>query len=419
MANYLTVNTKFEPFSYERYLSPMKAIADRYDAAETAYSDLSAKADLWENIINENTDPDTYSQFKSYSEDLKNQADLLATEGLTSDVRRALLKMKKRYSSDIIPIENAYNRRNELIKKQEEVLAKDPSAMFNIDASKLSLDEVVKNPAISYTTVSGDALYTKGKEAGLSASSRHAIGTAAALGNQYFEIKRGYGDEAARKFLTDQTSIPELKEAINRIVSQSGVTDDNKQRAIDYTISGIMAGMSENIQYQQNRNFQSDADKTKLDLIIEEHDANIEATKTKENGILLPDGSRVKLLPHGRGYFTITPDGQISMTPLTRSGGSSDSDSQTFVAKDYKGKKKFETSESKSKVTFTDNQKVAVGSLSSQAINTLSEDLSGYGLSLNDVDVYKSGKKYRVVIKDEDPNLGYVMEKYDPEKALK
>ena len=246
MANYsLVVNSKFQPFSFDRYLQPYQIYGQNYKEIEEQYTDLSTKAGIWDSLANKQTDPHTYKMYKTYANDLENQASQLASEGLNAVSRKNMLNMRARYSKEIIPIERAYNQRSKLAEEQRKLRAANPSIMFDRDFSSISLDDLLDNPELSYTSVSGDDLYKKGKEAAISASSR-MMNVSPALQGQYWKIRQGYGADAANKFLLNQSNIPELKDAINRIVSQSGVTKENLSRAIDYTISGIMSGISYN-----------------------------------------------------------------------------------------------------------------------------------------------------------------------------
>lgn len=253
-ANYIVINSKFKPFSYAEMLQPVQMATLAHQEVENEYADLATKANVWDEMTNEQTDPYAYKMYKTYSNDLEELAGKLAREGLTPASRQNMLRMKQRYSSDIIPIEQAYKRRQELIDEQRKALIADPSLMYDVDFSMTSLDDLISNPNLSYTPVSGDDLYKKGEDAAASASSRN-INIGSALQDQYWVIKQGYGAEAANRFLLENDSIPELKDAVNRIISQSKVTDTNKARAIDYVISGIMSGLSYKESYQTNRGY--------------------------------------------------------------------------------------------------------------------------------------------------------------------
>src|SRR5699024_2645765 len=114
--------------------------------------------------------------------------------------RQNILNMRQRYSKDIIPIEQAYQRRNELINEQREALLRDNTMMFNTDASMLSLDDLIRNPSLSYQMQSGEAL---AKQAGEAAKNLSQVirddprKWSNILGGQYFEsiVRSGYSPQ--------------------------------------------------------------------------------------------------------------------------------------------------------------------------------------------------------------------------------
>lgn len=115
MANYsLILDTKFKPFSYAEMLAPVAAATQAHQAIEEEYGNLAAKANVWEEMANEQTDPYAYKMYKTYSDDLEARAEQLMRYGLNASSRRGMLDMRARYSKEIVPIEVAYKRREEL-----------------------------------------------------------------------------------------------------------------------------------------------------------------------------------------------------------------------------------------------------------------------------------------------------------------
>ena len=147
-ANYIVINSKFKPFSYAEMLQPVQMATAAHQEIENEYADLATKANVWDEMANEQTDPYAYKMYKTYSNDLEEQAGQLAREGLTPASRQNMLRMRQRYSSDIVPIEQAYKRRQELIDEQRKLLAQDNTLMFDRNASMLSLDDLIKNPQL-------------------------------------------------------------------------------------------------------------------------------------------------------------------------------------------------------------------------------------------------------------------------------
>ncbi len=425
----LIVNSKFQPFSFERYIQPYQMYGAAYKELENQYGELATKASIWEKMANEQTDSKAYRMYKTYSDELKDKANKLAREGLNASSRQELLNMRNRYSQDIVPIENAYNQKNKLAEEQRNLRASNPSIMFDRDFSSISLDDLINNPQLSYTSVSGDDLYKKGKEAAISASSRK-MNVSSELQGQYWKIRQGYGADAANKFLLDQSNIPELKDAINRIVSQSGVTKENLSRAIDYTISGIMSGISYNESYQANRGYVDPAERERLALARAQFKQNEDRWEDEQLGTKLPNGNRVKNIGGGRVMIT-HPDGKVEIIAAPKS--TSDSKSQN---KDKKDKKPFSglqfkmwnnsSATTKFQEGLTNKWSTNIGGFSegdgklieftdlSSAMQTnLKGKLAEYGKTPDDVEIWIdedafTDNHYQVRLKQKDKNFGGV-----------
>lgn len=424
MANYsLVVNSKFQPFSFDRYLQPYQIYGQNYKEIEEQYTDLSTKAGIWDGLANEQTDPHTYKMYKTYANDLENQASQLASEGLNAVSRKNMLNMRARYSKEIIPIEQAYNQRSKLAEEQRKLRAANPSIMFDRDFSSISLDDLLDNPELSYTSVSGDDLYKKGKEAAISASSR-MMNVSPALQGQYWKIRQGYGADAANKFLLNQSNIPELKDAINRIVSQSGVTKENLSRAIDYTISGIMSGISYNESYQANRGYIDPAERERLALAREQFEWSKDKWEDEQLGAELPNGDRVKDVGGGRVRI-IHPDGKVEIMAAPKSTSVSkgqDKDKKPFSGLQFKmwnnssattdfqeGLSNEEWTTKRKGFDTGDEEQISFTDLSNSMQINLAAKLAEYGLTFDDVEVWRdrdsfSDDHYQIRLKQSESN---------------
>lgn len=424
MANYsLVVNSKFQPFSFDRYLQPYQIYGQNYKEIEKQYTDLSTKAGIWDGLANEQTDPYTYKMYKTYANDLENQASQLASEGLNAVSRKNMLNMRARYSKEIIPIEQAYNQRSKLAEEQRKLRAANPSIMFDRDFSSISLDDLLDNPELSYTSVSGDDLYKKGKEAAISASSR-MMNVSPALQGQYWKIRQGYGADAANKFLLNQSNIPELKDAINRIVSQSGVTKENLSRAIDYTISGIMSGISYNESYQANRGYIDPAERERLALAREQFEWSKDRWEDEQLGAELPNGDRVKDVGGGRVRIT-HPDGKVEIMAAPKSTSVSkgqNKDKKPFSGLQFKmwnnssattdfqeGLSNEEWTTKRKGFDTGDEEQISFTDLSNSMQTNLAAKLAEYGLTFDDVEVWRdhdsfSDDHYQIRLKQSESN---------------
>lgn len=401
-ANYIVINSKFKPFSYAEMLQPVQMATMAHQDIENQYAELATKANIWEEMANEQTDYNAYKTYKAYSNDLEKQAELLAREGLNPASRQNILRMKQRYSSDIVPIEQAYKRRQELIDEQRKALISDPSLMYDIDFRTASLDDLIANPSMSYSSVSGDDLYKKGKEAAISASSRiSSIGPA--LQGQYWKIRQGYGADAANQFLLNQSNIPELKDAVDRIVSQSKVSKDNVGRATDYVISGIMSGMSYKESYQANRGYADPAEMERLSLAREQFEWTKDKWEDEQLGVKLPNGDRVKDVGGGRVRIT-HPDGTIEIIAAPKAADATkglNKDKKAFPGLQFKmwndshAVNEFQEGLSNSwsykrkGFTTRDEKLISYTDLSPAMQTNLASKLTEYGLTFDDVEIWR------------------------------
>ena len=126
------VTSKFTPFTFEELLKPALMATQAHYEMEDAYTELATKANEWESLANEQTSPEAYKRYKTYSDDLKAQADMLAYRGLTPTSRKALSQMKARYNSEITPIKKAYEALQETNAYRDKIKLSNPGAIFTV-----------------------------------------------------------------------------------------------------------------------------------------------------------------------------------------------------------------------------------------------------------------------------------------------
>lgn len=260
MANFSFVSgAKFRPFSYQEMLQPLQAYTQEYNTIQESIGELGTKADVFERMANEQTDPQAYAIYKQYSNDLAAQAESLAKQGLTPASRQGLIDMKRRYSSEIVPIEQAYKRRQELIDEQRKLQAQDSTLLFDRPASTLSLDELIANPALSPQSYSGALL---SKQVGTAAQNlakevrENPRKWRTILGNQYYEtiMQKGFRpDEIMQAVQNNPEASPILQGIVEDAIGSSGIRnwgDENiLNRAYEYARQGLWNAVGET-QYQ-------------------------------------------------------------------------------------------------------------------------------------------------------------------------
>jgi hypothetical protein len=315
----LVIGSKFRPFSYSEMLAPIEAATTEHRAIEEGLGEMSAKAGMWDKLANQQSDPIAYAQYKTYADDLTKQADLLARQGLTPESRRGLLDMKRRYSSEITPIEVAATKREELTKAQREAIQKDPSLMFNIDYGTASLDDLINNPNATYNTISGSEL---SKRASMMASNlaktiQENPQYQSILGGQYFQQMQQLGytpQQVMQTIMNDPNAPSELKQVADTVWQEAGLDtwdQATQTRARDYINAGLYDAIgTQKFDTQGNRAFMSPAESARLEMDRERFElAKAQAAKDKTT-IPLQDGSTIRVIGGGKA-LRIYPDGRV------------------------------------------------------------------------------------------------------------
>ena len=421
----LTNSAKFNPYTFDEMLKPLAMASDAYNAVQSGIEELGAKADLMKMYANEVPDSKTANMYNSYAKDLENQASMLAKHGLTPASRQGLLNMKRRYSSEVVPIETAVARREALTKEQREALLRDPSLMFDVDYSKTQLDYLLDNPNATYNPISGNELTKRAAQmaGNLAKVVQGNPKYQSILNGQYFQqmTQMGYTPaQIMQTVLNDDNAPVELKQIAETVFNDAGLSkysQDIQDRARGFINSGLYEGIgTAKYDAMSNRGYISPAERERLDMERDRLEIAKEqqqwAKEQKEDatkGILLPNGNRLKVIGAGRAV-EIAPDGTYKPVAFpsssTTAGGVSRSTAEkrsTFTSLEYTGGS-FNTPGWSDKFNVSDAELIDFGKLSPKARKKLQDDLKEYGLSVADVDIYEdhdwiSNNHYRVVRK--------------------
>lgn len=267
MANYsLVINSQFKPFSYQEMLAPTLMATQAHQELENQYGDLATKASVWEEMANEQTDPYAYKMYKTYANDLEEQAGQLAREGLNAASRRDMLNMKARYSKEITPIEQAYATRQKQAEQQQQALLQDPTLMLSRRAATTSLDDYIRNPQLAYEAYSGKLITAQAASAASALAKEMQEKPRkwrSILGNSYYEtmMQKGFSSQAVLQAIQDNpNAAPQLTRIVENAINSSGVRNWGDQatiaRAIDYAKQGLWSAVGET-QYQTLDNWRA------------------------------------------------------------------------------------------------------------------------------------------------------------------
>ena len=251
------VTSKFTPFTFEELLKPALMATQAHYEMEDAYTELATKANVWESLANSERDKDVYNMYKAYSDDLKKQADILASQGLNANSRKALSQMKARYSSEIDPIEKAAKKREALINEQRGASLNNDSLMFDKDASSLKLTDLINNPSITYTSRSGKMLAAQVGSAAKQLSKElrdNPRKWEEILGKQYYQTRtqKGYtADEVYKASIGDPSAPKELLKVVEDVIDSSGIKEwnnsDTLNRAYSYARQGLLEAIGDTV----------------------------------------------------------------------------------------------------------------------------------------------------------------------------
>lgn len=267
MANYsLVINSQFKPFSYQEMLAPTLMATQAHQELENQYGELATKASVWEEMANEQTDPYAYKMYKTYANDLEEQAGQLAREGLNAASRRDMLNMRARYSKEITPIEQAYAARQKQAEEQQKALLQDPTLMLSRRAATTSLDDYIRNPQLAYEAYSGKLITAQAASAASALAKEMQEKPRkwrSILGNSYYEtmMQKGFSSQAVLQAIQDNpNAAPQLTRIVEDAINSSGVRNWGDQatvaRAIDYAKQGLWSAVGET-QYQTLDNWRA------------------------------------------------------------------------------------------------------------------------------------------------------------------
>lgn len=267
MANYsLVINSQFKPFSYQEMLAPTLMATQAHQELENQYGELATKASVWEEMANEQTDPYAYKMYKTYANDLEEQAGQLAREGLNAASRRDMLNMRARYSKEITPIEQAYTARQKQAEQQQQALLQDPTLMLSRRAATTSLDDYIRNPQLGYDAYSGKLITAQAASAASALAKEMQEKPRkwrSILGNSYYEtmMQKGFSSDAVLQAIQNNSNAaPELLRIVEDAVNSSGVRNwkdqETLRRAYDYARQGLWSAVGET-QYQTLDNWRA------------------------------------------------------------------------------------------------------------------------------------------------------------------
>lgn len=268
---YTTIGSKFQPYTLAEMLVPYQMYKQEFDKREELYNTYAENAGLIGSQLDDTLDKDLMDTvYNPYMQELNSAATTLSSKGLSSENRKTLQNLRRRFGSDIAPIKVATEARAEARKNWDKLSSQDRTLMTNANPYYQAVSNYMNGKSPETYYVSGNELYGRGK-ALAEAFSRtlrdvpNGEALASTLGGQYYRITKQYGPDSKQMqdFMNDVAdSIPELRSQIEDIlnntdIGKQGFTQEDRKKAEQYIIEGMKAGLSGNteVQYLQNRNW--------------------------------------------------------------------------------------------------------------------------------------------------------------------
>lgn len=132
MPNYnITIDSKFNPYSFEDYLKPLSILQEQHNQAADAYAtQLANSAGLLDALRVNSEDAEAAKDVEDYENKLKDLANDLASNGLNRTNRRGVYETKAQ-TGYIERLKKAMDNRNTFISQQNEIQIKDPTRRFS------------------------------------------------------------------------------------------------------------------------------------------------------------------------------------------------------------------------------------------------------------------------------------------------
>lgn len=268
---YTTIGSKFQPYTLAEMLVPYQTYKQEFDKREELYNTYAENAGLIGSQLDDTLDKDLMDAvYNPYMQELNQAAATLSSKGLSSENRKTLQNLRRRFGSDIAPIKVATEARAEARKNWDKLSSQDRTLMTNANPYYQAVSSYMNGKSPETYYVSGNELYGRGK-ALAEAFSRtlrdvpEGEALANTLGGQYYRITKQYGPDSKQMqdFMNDVAdSIPELRSQIEDIlnntdIGKQGFTQEDRNKAEQYIIEGMKAGLSgkTDVQYLENKNF--------------------------------------------------------------------------------------------------------------------------------------------------------------------
>lgn len=331
--------------SLEEMIKIPQMAVEEHNKIEEGIASLQAQADKWEVLANSAQDKAQYQQYKAYADELKKQSDKLAMYGINANSRRDLYKLNQDYQKKINPINQAFDYRAKMAEEQRKN-NKNGKMIYDVDFSKVSLQDIMNNPNLSYRKIDLEDAQKEGQLAGATASKRNVLSPEEKLvmNGQFYDMvtKQGYTEDQAAEFLANPQNNPALAAYVDQTFNSydtSTFSDEQKKQLRKSITTGLVQGLTydERHQLQGNGEYMTAYQKEMMAYrrAEEQRKAELQEKSMMEAGLRKTylgsnnDGTiQYWYEPPKKGamsgqiwQYKVTPDGKTTKTSPVEGGG--------------------------------------------------------------------------------------------------
>ncbi len=210
------IRAVYQPFSFQEKLAPLQMMKEEYDKINEGISTLGEAASQYYQYL----DDDTKAAVDQYNAGLQQVAGELSANGMKAVNRNTLNALRRQYTSQIQPIQQAAQTVGALYNTVREMQLKDPTLMVQ---SMPTVKDIMADPSARPSVISGTQLMKEGATAALTLP-----------GVDYAAISRYLNGDAS--------AIPDLDKTAQQIAANYGVSSE---QAMGYITNGIMSGLGQ------------------------------------------------------------------------------------------------------------------------------------------------------------------------------
>ena len=148
----------YKATDFDELYKPVLYMDQAHDKAADDISKLELEAGEWEKLADSAIDKDSYEQYKSYADKLRDTSARLSQSGVDRKILHDIHDLRGQFSSTILPLKQSEAKRNQWLDEQRKSQEQDASMRYNKDPQSISLREFIDNPNLNYTALSGNQI---------------------------------------------------------------------------------------------------------------------------------------------------------------------------------------------------------------------------------------------------------------------